>query len=300
MSTPKLHPLINPAKWLAILACLAALCLPLASRAQADAAAALRASAETLRPQLERNAFGRPLHLQSVEERSRMKGEVHARVMQPFEVLSQALGSAAQWCDVLILHLNVKQCRSAGANQLSIRTGRKFDQPLSEAHPLDFTWNLVVQRNDYFEMNMVSPSGPFGTSDYRIEVAAVPLDGKSSFLRMSYAYSHGLAARMAMQAYLATAGASKVGFTALGKRADGSAEYIGGLRGVLERNTMRYYLAIEAYLASATLPVAQQQERRIADWFDATERHALQLHEMERSDYIDMKRKEVARQRQAP
>ncbi len=300
MSTPKPHPLINPAKWVAALACLAALCLPINGRAQPDAAAALRTSFDTLRPQLERNAFGRPLHLQSVEERGRLKGEVHARVAQPFEVLSKALGSAAQWCDVLILHLNVKQCRSAGASQLSMRAGRKFDQPLSEAHPLDFTWNLVEQRPDYFEVNMVSPSGPFGTSDYRIELAAVPLDGKSSFLRMSYAYSHGLAARMAMQAYLATAGASKVGFTALGKRADGTTEFIGGLRGVLERNTMRYYLAIEAYLASATLPGAQQQERRIADWFDATERHALQLREMERNDYIDMKRKEIARQREAP
>ncbi len=300
MSTFKPHPLMSPAKWLAALACLAALCLPLASGAQPDAAAALRASSDTLRPQLDSNAFGSPLYLQSIEERGRMKGEVHARVMQPFDVLSKALGSAAQWCDVLILHLNVKQCRSAAANQLSMRAGRKFDQPLSDAHPLDFTWNLVARRPDYFEVNMVSPSGPFGTSDYRIEVAAVPLDGKSSFLRMSYAYSHGLAARMAMQAYLATAGASKVGFTALGKRADGSAEYIGGLRGVLERNTMRYYLAIETYLASATLPLAQQQDRRIADWFDATERHALQLHEMERNDYIDMKRKEIARQREAP
>ena len=69
------------------------------------------------------------------------------------------------------------------------------------------------------------------------------------------------------------------------------------LRGVVERNTMRYYLAIEAYLGSLSAPPAEQQERRLRDWFAATERHARQLHEMERDEYLTMKRNEVQRQR---
>jgi hypothetical protein len=71
---------------------------------------------------------------------------------------------------------------------------------------------------------------------------------------------------------------------------------VGNVRGVIERNTMRYYLAIDAYLDSLSAPPAQQQEKRLRDWYGATERYRQQLHEMEEADYMAMKRKEIARQ----
>jgi hypothetical protein len=68
------------------------------------------------------------------------------------------------------------------------------------------------------------------------------------------------------------------------------------MRGVVERNTMRYYLAIEAFLgALSELPQAQL-EKRLHDWFAAVERYPLQLHEMEQGAYLDMKRREYRRQ----
>jgi hypothetical protein len=116
---------------------------------------------------------------------------------------------------------------------------------------------------------------------------------------MSYAYGYGAAARLAMQAYLATAGRDKVGFSITGKGEDGKPIYIDGVRGVVERNTMRYYLAIEAYLGAMGGPAGERQEKRLRTWFDATERYARQLHEMERDEYLTMKRSEVQRQRAA-
>jgi hypothetical protein len=50
------------------------------------------------------------------------------------------------------------------------------------------------------------------------------------------------------EAYLTTRGRDKVGFTVVGKAEDDGPEYIGGLRGAVERNAMRLYLAIDAYL----------------------------------------------------
>jgi hypothetical protein len=90
-----------------------------------------------------------------------------------------------------------------------------------------------------------------------------------------------------MQAYLGTLGSDKVGFTP-----KGASGYVGGVRGVVERNTMRYYLAIDAFLDA---PRPEQLDRRLAAWFDATERYARQLHETERSEYLEMKRSEYAR-----
>jgi hypothetical protein len=49
------------------------------------------------------------------------------------------------------------------------------------------------------------------------------------------------------------------------------------MRGAIERNAMRYYLAIEAYLGALSVPTRQQADRRLMDWFDASERYPLQL-----------------------
>ena len=40
---------------------------------------------------------------------------------------------------------------------------------------------------------------------------------------------------------------------------------------------------------------ARQREQRLATWFDATEQYALQLHELDRNDYLAMKRNEFRR-----
>ena len=69
-------------------------------------------------------------------------------------------------------------------------------------------------------------------------------------MHLSYSYGSGVAGRLAMQGYLATAGADKVGFTVTGRDGSGQPIYIGGVRGAIERNAMRYYLAIDAHLAS--------------------------------------------------
>jgi hypothetical protein len=99
-----------------------------------------------------------------------------------------------------------------------------------------------------------------------------------------------------MHVYLGTTGSGKVGFTAAGTRPDGQPLYIGGIRGLVERNTMRYYLAIEAFLGALSAPPKARLEKRLHDWFAAIEHYPRQLHEMEQAAYLDMKRKEIQRQ----
>jgi hypothetical protein len=68
------------------------------------------------------------------------------------------------------------------------------------------------------------------------------------------------------------------------------------VRGAVERNAMRYYLAIDAFLDTMAAPPDQRVERRIRNWFAATERHPRQLREMDLGTYAAMKRQEVERQ----
>jgi hypothetical protein len=264
----------------------------------AQDAAMLHSQYGALHEKLASNQFGRPLVLESTQSSGDLRGDVYAVVDHPFATVQQGLQSIDHWCDILILHLNVKHCKaSAAAKTISLRVGRKFDQPIEDAYELEFKYKVAANMPDYLQVQLTADEGPLSTRDYRIQVEAISVEDKKSVIHMSYAYGYGFAARMAMQTYLMTIGRNKVGFSIVDHK-EGKPVYIGGVLGLLERNTMRYYLAIDAYLGAFSLPPGEQLERRIRDWYASTDRYATQLHEMEQADYLDMKRKEVRRQQQ--
>lgn len=267
-----------------------------AAPSQAQDASSLRARHGELRGALAENAFARPLVLESFERADSLHGDIHARIDQPFAVATAALQGIDRWCDIMILHLNVKQCRGAPgkpAEVLQLVVGHKHDQALAQAHRFVFAYKVVASRPDYLQIRLSADEGPLGTSDYRIVLELAALDARHSILRLSYAYGFGIAARLATQGYLATAGRDKVGFSVIGRHSDGQPKYIGGTRGVIERNTMRYYLAIESYLGALSVPPSQQLEKRLADWHHGVESYPRQLRELGRDEYLAMKREQV-------
>ena len=280
----------------ALLVILGACTLAAMPAVQAQDAAALWARYAALHEQLASNPFQRPLHLESSQTPDELRGDVYALVEQPYAVVGPALQDMHQWCDILILHLNVKRCHAASrpsGDRLSLNIGRKFNQPLLDTYLVEFRYRGLVTGPDYLQVVLDAEDGPLGTRDYRIALEVVALDARQSFLHLSYSYAYGMAARLAMQGYLATIGRGKVGFSIVGRTADGQPVYLGGLRGVVERNTMRYYLAVEAYLGALA---PEQLEKRLNDWYASVERYPLQLHELERDEYLDMKRQEIQRQ----
>lgn len=282
-----------------LIRCAAAALLALSALQASADAGALRAKHAELRDQLRNNNYQRALHIDSSESPDVLNGDVYAVLDHPFETVSQAMKDPAQWCDILILPFNTKYCHAVSGNGgpvLMVRIGRKFDQPVHNAYKLEFAYRNVAADAGYFESRLNAKNGPVGTRDYRIVVSAVPIDGGKTFLHLAYSYGYGVAGRVAMQAYLATVGADKVGFTTTARDGNGQAPLIGGVRGAVERNAMRYYLAIDAYLDSLAAAPDQRVERRIQAWFNATERYPRQLREMDRSTYVAMKRQEVERQ----
>jgi hypothetical protein len=273
-----------------------------ASPVQAQDAAALKSRHAALHDALTSNAFQRPIVLDSSEGADGLQGDIHASIDQPFAVVGAALQGVDRWCDILILHINVKHCRGTGSNPaaaLQLVIGQKYDHPLDHAYRFAFAYEVVASRPDYLQVQLSADAGPLGTSNYRIVLEVAALDARRSAVHLSYAYGFGLVARAAMQGYLATVGRNKVGFSVIGRNPDGRPEFIGGTRGVIERNTMRYYLAIEAYLGALSLPSSQQLEKRLADWHSGVERYPMQLRELERAEYVAIKRAQVRRQQAA-
>ena len=265
---------------------------------------ALLGQHKALNKELLNNQFKRPLVLYSTESPESLKGEIYAVLDYPFKKVNSAINNPNHWCDALILHINVKYCRAENSNagtMLNINLGKKYDQPLIETYQAKFNYESISNAADYFSIEMKAADGPLGTKDYRIWVEATPLNNNQTFLHFTYAYSFGLSGRLAMKGYLATIGKDKIGFSILSEQ-NGKPEYVQGVRGVVERNTMRYYLAIDAYLAAANTANNDNTEngqlkRRLENWFDSTERYAMQLHEVEKTDYLSMKRSEVERQK---
>jgi len=272
----------------------------LSTQALAASPEALRAQFASLRDAGTGQLLDQSIYLRSTESADRMQGEVHALIDEPFEQVRQQLSKAAQWCDVLILHINVKYCRAqrtAAGEELVSGVGRKFDQPLAEVHWVRFGFRVVSDRSDHLLTELRSPTGPLGTHDYRMSVEAVPHTSGQSLLRMTYSYGYGTAARWAMKTYLATLGRDKRGFSVVGKTATGQPITVGGVRGVVERNTLRYYLALQSHLQTHDAPGGNATQLGLQTWFNATERYAEQLHEMDGPDYIAMKLKEIQRQK---
>ena len=288
---------------LAVLAALLVLAVGTAQAGtQASGAAELRARFAATQPMLADSPFGGPLVLESTEAPRLLQGDVYALVDHPFASVSASLGNADRWCDVMILHLNTKYCRrgvEGGIPQIELRVGKKHDQQIAAASLVAFGFRTVSATAEYLAVELQAPKGPFDTHDYRILFEAIPAEGGRSFIHMGYSFGYGAISRMAMQVYLGTIARDKVGFTTTAPTQPGQPPaYIGGIRGLVERNTMRYYLAIDSYLGADSAPPAQQLEKRLRAWFDATERYARQLHEISRDEYMAMKRREIQRQQQ--
>ena len=277
---------------------------PTAPTSQELGAALLRDKYTSLSPALANGVYARPLTLSSEEANSRVTGNVYAELDAPFTSVSN-LKNPKHLCDVMILHINTKYChpiQQASASVLLVNFGKKTPQPLADTFDLEFVMTTNPPSSNYLQASLQAEKGPLGTSNYAIELSAIPLPANKTFLHLRYSYGIGAASRLAMQAYLATTGGNKVGFTEVTdtSQSPGKAKvYIGGMRGAVERNTMRYYLAIEAYLKSLSAPQADQENLRLEKWFDSTEQYPTQLRETDKASYLAMKKDEITRQQTA-
>lgn len=265
-------------------------------------AEALLARYAAMQAQLASSPLGRPLTIESEELPGGLRGEVFAVVDQPFAQVTQALAKPGNWCDMLLLHVNNRRCRlikgEGGAPPtVELSVVRRYDLPVESAFILRMALRVDDTAPDYLAVELRSDNGPMGTSQHEVRVEAAPISGGvQTFLHFSYSYQHNTLARVASQAYLATFGRHKVGFTVVG---DGP-EYIRGLRGLVERNSVRYFLTVDAFLGAMRSPPAQQTERRLSAWYAGSEQFPRQLHEIDRPTYMAIKSADRSRNAASP
>jgi hypothetical protein len=84
--------------------------------------------------------------------------------------------------------------------------------------------------------------------------------------------------------YLVTSGRSKHGFSV-----DAQGRPVRGFRGSVERNVMRYLLAIEAHAKMAELDPEARFQASLDRWLEGADRYPLQIAELDRDRYRRIK-----------
>lgn len=256
-------------------------------------AAELKKRYEAATAALGKSEFGRPLLLESSDADNKVRGEVLAVMDQPLSRLRGALEAPDRWCEILLVTPSVAGCH-AEKESLSVRLARRYDQASKDAFAASFAFKPTASSPDYVSVELAADKGPVGTSKYRIEVEAMALDAQRSVLRMAYSYHYGLKASLATKAYLATKGGDKVGFSRAGNGGDPQV-LVGGMRGSVERNAMRYYLAIETNVAQGDAKESASRFTTSLDaWLSAIGRYPRQLKETDPELYRRVKREQFA------
>lgn len=262
----------------------------------ADGEPALQARLQSMQHELAHSPFGRPVVLRSSGSDTTPHGEVFALIDHPFPLVASALQRAQNWCSVLLLQTNIKRCTAGGeggGQRLDVGIARRYTDPVDDAQHVVFAYRVLAAQPQYLSVELSAPSGPVGTSNYGLRFEAAPAGGDKTFVHFSYAYEAGTLARIATGAYLASSGKDKVGFTVVGRDDDGRPRYVGGIQGVAERNTMRYFLAIDAFLDTLGGTPPQRLAQRLREFHAALEHYPAQLHETQWPEYRDMKRREI-------
>ena len=290
-------------RWIATLAGIAAALLFATAFAQTppeprappvDLAAALAARHRALADELARSPFGLPLVVRSQDEGARAEGEIVGLIPHAYAAFAATFAVPRAFCDAAMLHPNVKGCTSMrvdGEERVLMNAGRKHYEPAANVHAQAFVASTQQIGDRYLRVVLRAPEGPLDTRDYVFTLEAIPV-GEATFIAVRYAYSASFASRAATAGYLATAGSARTGFTTTAAGAPAR-----GVRGVVERNAMRHYLALTSVLDTGDVPEAARAAARIDRYYTLTDRFAVQLREFERGEYIAIKTRELAEQR---
>ncbi len=259
----------------------------------------LLAKYSALKTELENNQFGIPLSLESREDSDSLYVDVYGIYAYPFNSVIDAFKTPDNLCDMSTLLMNVKAATFQKVSeewQLTLYNGRKYYQSPNDAFKMDFSFHVTALQPEYFNIQLTGNNGPLGIKDQRANLEAIPLDKATTFIHFRYDYSFGLLVRAATTSYYATIGSDKKGFSVIATDKTGDPVYVNGARGSLERNAVRAYFAIQTYMDALEIPDKQRFEKRINGYYDLTLQFKKQLYEMDKGEYLAIKRREHTNQ----
>jgi hypothetical protein len=249
---------------------------------------------QELRDLAQRTPFGVPIRMYSEERSDEVHAEVQAILENPFEAVKAALASPAAWCEFVPLNVTIKACvfrSQPHETPLTFYVGPKRYQAPEDALSQPYRFTVQARGPGVLSVSLSAESGLYGTTAHRMELEAASVEGKT-VIALNTSYVQSAASKLATAIYLSTVGRNKVGFSREDAQPGARGDYVKGMRGMVERNVMRYYLALEALLDTQAISAPHRFEARLNMAYELMERYPLQLHDLEKAEYLDTKRRE--------
>jgi len=226
-----------------------------------------------------------PLAVVSQLEEDLARVAISATIPVEFDQLRAFYRDDSNWCHGFIANIYVKACYKKGDLVRIFYDNNDAYQELSSAFRFDY--RIEGQSLDANELliSLVAESGPLGSKDYRLRIEAQATTDNQSNIRLVYQSRYGFVARSALFIYLKTLGSGKIGFSH-----EPNGQPVKGIRGILERNAMRYLLALCAYFANRN-PLKTLQDT-LKNWHDYARVFNKELQEIDWIDYQKLKLQE--------
>jgi len=245
--------------------------------------------------ELEKSSLTIPFYVESSVSKNASHVDIYGTIKYPFDIVKNELQEPTNWCDIVLLHSNVRASTYKKVNDtwlLTLYNVKKFQDPLKDAYKMNFEYRVIAQQIGFFAISLAAREGIFSTKDHQFRLEAIPLDQDRTFIHLRYSYSYSSFGYLLMKSYFSIFGGGRIGFSVIDTDSDGNPVYVGGLRGAVEGNVLRYYLTILAYMDTLKIPVEQRLEKRMSQWYDLTARYKRQLFEMEKEEYLTYKRQD--------
>lgn len=239
-----------------------------------------------------------PIYLTTVQGSKVLNVSLFGKIPFPFSEVSAVLSRPKSYCDFLPVLFNVKACvitRTRPDIQIKYYVaGKHYTPPLASIR-LNSRFRVMDKQKDYLAVMMESDEDSAGTSRYHVLLKAVPIDDQT-LVSIESVYAPGRLTRMATYTYIKVFARDKPGFTRISVSGDSEQRYITGFPAVIERSIVRSYFALKAHLLSQPVAAGKRHEARLQSWYDLNLPHKLQLYELDRDQYLQIKRKERANQ----
>jgi hypothetical protein len=245
-----------------------------------------------------RGPFGLPLQVHSEERETRISAEIHGIIDHPFRALAATFTEPGGWCNFLVLNPNIKTCtfrREAQEILLTLYIGSKSYRAPESATEQVYRFLVRARHPEYAAISLTAAQGLLGTTAHRFEFEAGSVAGKT-VVALSSSFEPSVLSRLLTGIYLTTLGRYKIGFSREATEAGVPAGYVRGVKGMIERNAMRYYLALKAFLETSDLPAGRQFEARASLVYDLMDLYPAQLRQMDKAEFLDIKSREYQNQ----
>ena len=234
-----------------------------------------------------------PIYLKTVQKEKVLNVSLLGKIPFKFSDVSAVLAKPGSYCDFLPLLFNVKTCVITELNPVTRMkfyvAGKHYTPPIT-SYRIHAVFRLVDRTPDKIRVRMEADPDTPGKSDYGVDLVAIPLDGET-LMHLKSRYAPGRITRMATNTYVNVFARDKPGFTEI-QEPGGKKKLITGFPAVIERSSLRAYFALKAYTLNYHLPPDKRFEACLKTWYDLNQPYKKQLYELERDQYLQIKRRE--------